>query len=181
MKRTIAIILAVMMCAALLAGCGSGNGGSKEVKGETYDAGEMNALVPTGWKAFPVEDVFADEAGKTVPDKLNICKGGKENLDLLDHPYVGIAYFGPDTELMKLSTDYYNNVVELEPLKIGDATWNGFSADNDGTKFTVVWTGEPDGDQFQATIWTDTENGTISVNDADVQAILASVKASAKG
>lgn len=191
MKKLLAVIMAITVCAAFLAGCGSkdpsnGNDSDQsteqtttEIKGETYDAGSVSALVPEGWKAFPVVDAFSDEENATVPDKLNVCKGGETDLDLFSHPYIQITYFDPGTDMMNLSSSWYDDPVELDPITTGDKTWNGFSAASLGSKLTVLWTGEIGGDQFQVTLWTETDNGTISLEDADVQAILSSIQPSA--
>lgn len=64
--------------------------------------------------------------------------------------------------------------VDLEPVTIGDYTWNGFTGKSIGTPIAVLWTGEEGEDQIQLTICL--KNGDkISLEDADVQAIIASI------
>lgn len=123
-------LVAVLLCVALLAGCGSE--GKKntipqstphkqteqsqqeeqtapQVPGEIYDAGEVQALVPEGWTAFPIKDAFSDQ-NEMEKDAFNICKGGVTELDLYSKPYVRLDYFGPDTEMMKPSKEWYSDV-----------------------------------------------------------------------
>ena len=75
MKKFLAILLVLTMALCLFA-CGgeetgtpdnndkenvggeeNNDGGNAEVKGETYSTGSFSALVPEGWKAFPVSDI----------------------------------------------------------------------------------------------------------------------------
>ena len=95
MKKLIALLLAASMCVAMLAGCNGNkkpeetgkpdsgqpdttvttqpNTATPDVPGEIFDAGNVQALVPEGWKAFPQKDVFSDEEDATDPDVICIC------------------------------------------------------------------------------------------------------------
>ena len=101
MKKFLAILLTLCLCTAVLAGCGgksgdkgtpSGNEGGTTVAGETYDAGNVQVLVPKGWMAIPQVDVFAEEEGATDPDVISVCKDAKSDFDLLSKPFVRIDY-----------------------------------------------------------------------------------------
>ena len=65
MKKALLLLLALALCASVLAGCGGGKTPAtpEEVKGETYDAGEFTVLVPDGWKEFPVSDTLDEYDG----------------------------------------------------------------------------------------------------------------------
>ena len=83
---------------------------AEEIGGELYDAGNVTMLVPDGWKAFPDLDVFSDVEGATNPDVLNVSKGGQSDFDLFTKPYVRIAYFGPNVQMMEPDAEWYENV-----------------------------------------------------------------------
>lgn len=148
--------------------------------GELYDAGNVTVLIPEGWKAFPDLDVFAEEEGAMDPDILNVSKGGQTDLDLLTKPYVRINYFGPDILMMKPDSSWYDNVSDIEPFTTGEHQWFGFSCESLGTPLTILWCEEGDV-QYQATLTLGSGAEAISHEDADVQAILASVTPSAPG
>ena len=194
MKKFFAILLVLTMVLCLFA-CGEkvpetdqpGNevvGGednqgdtAPEVKGETYSTGNFSALIPEGWTAFPVSDMWSDDADAKDPDALQICKGGESEWDLFSKPYIKFDYYGPDNDMMTPSSEWYDEVTELAPITAGDYTWNGFSCVS-GSPMTILWTENGDY-QFQATIWTNQGDGAISITDADVLAILASVQPAA--
>lgn len=190
MKKLLAILLALVMVLSFAA-CGedtdatqpNGNGGetegSKEISGETFNAGNFTALIPEGWKAFPVSDIWSDDPDATDPDALQICKGGETDWDLFTKPYVKIDYYGPETDMMTPSSEWYEDVVELEAFTAGALTWNGFTATSSDMPMATLWA--EDGDhQYQVIVWMEpTEGNAIAYTDADVQAILASLKPAA--
>lgn len=176
LKKIIALTLTVLMLLPLVA-CGGTTGGGEtggEVTGEVYDAGEVSALVPTGWKAFPQHDAFSSDANAMLTDVINICKGGESDMDLFSKPYIRFDFGGPDKDLYMTDKDFYDNVQDLEPITTGEHTWNGFSGESLGTKLVVLFCEEGD-IQYQATLFTEPSSGKISLEDADVLAILASV------
>jgi len=193
MKKIFALILALVMCASVLAGCGSkpsdnttttpdsgtqqDTQGSTDVSGEMYDAGNVQALVPDGWKAFASLDVFSDEPDATDPNVVSICKGGETDLDLFSKPYIRFDFYGPDKEMMMDMDSYkefYENVKDIDPITTGDHTWTGFEATSSDVPLTILWAEEGEY-QYQASIFTEASSGSISLSDSDVQAILASV------
>ena len=187
MKKFLALILALVMVFTLVA-CGSDdakkteapatdapadNGGAADISGETYNAGNFTALVPSGWMAIPVTDMWSDD-GAVDPDALQIIKDGASEFDILTKAYIQFDYYAPETDLMIPSSEWYEEAVDLDPIVAGDYTWNGFSAVSGGNNMITLWTGEAGGHQFQATLWCNGEN-VITAADADVLAILASV------
>ena len=195
MKRILAILLA--LCALLsLAACGgntaSGGGtaasGSsaapaqssapakpEDVTGETYETGSFQALVPTGWKAFGVPDIWADEDDVMDPDALRIIKGGESDMDVFSRPYIQLNFYGPDTTLWNPDMSFYDDGEELEPITVGGLTWVGFKAKSLGSTIVMLWT-EDEEIQYQASIFYEATNGSISLEDVDVLAILGSVQ-----
>jgi len=207
MKKGLSLLLALCMLAVLLTGCGKEEPASlkeniqqktesawpetqekteeppkeqpdkTETAGERYDAGNITVLVPEGWKAFPDLDVFSEEEGATNPDVLNVSKGGQSDMDLFTKPYVRIAYSGPSVQMLEPDADWYEDVEELDPIITGEHEWSGFSCKSMGVPLTILWC-EEGSIQYQATLSLGSDGDTISHQDADVQAILASVQPS---
>lgn len=76
--------------------------------------------------------------------------------------------------MMTPMKELYEETADLEPITIGNYTWNGFTGESIGTPIAILWTGEEGAGQIQLTICL--ENGDkISLEDADVQAIIASI------
>lgn len=181
MKRFLSLLSVFVLCLGLLAGCQSDKKDSKSgkkaekepaVKGELYDAGNVTVLIPEGWKAFAVYDVFTDGDD---PDAVSIIKGGKEEYDSFTKPYIRIDYYGPDTEMMGGLEDWYQQTTSLEPMKLGSHTWQGFTTTDYGGLMAVLWCDEG-AHQYQASVQLEVDSGEkISLKDEDVQAILESV------
>lgn len=182
MKKLIALLLALTMvfCFAACGGEGGENGGQKnetpaEIKGETADAGNFTALVPEGWKSFPVSDMWSDD-GANDPDQLNIVKGGESEFDLLTKPYIQVVHYGPESTMMTPSKDFYDDAADVASITTGSLTWQGFSAVGLlDSSMIILWTGEAEGHQYQVTVFDKTDDGQIALSDADVQAILGSL------
>lgn len=176
--RTNYLFAAVLLIAALLAGCSGGKMPAPatpgEVKGETYDAGQVSALVPEGWKAFPTTDVFDEYEGDYDPNAFSIYKGAQSEWDQLAKP--GITITRMDTASFVSAKDWYDDVKDIEVAPIGSYTCTGYT----GTSlvdypYTVIEM--VDGDTtVQVAILTESNGEKIALEDADVQAILASIK-----
>jgi len=206
MKRTLALLLALVMCLALLAGCGQDKKNEEadkpaqsdqkdtdekpeekdepkdetaepDVKGEVYDTGEFKAVVPEGWAAFAIIDTFSENLDQIDSSCFNIIKDGKSDLDLFTNPYVRFDYYGPDITMMRPSSDWYENVEEVAPFTVGLHTWEGFTGDSGYGRMAILWAEEGDY-QYQATVWLVAESETITLENEDVLAILGSVEPS---
>ncbi len=183
MKKLFAILLALTLLLTLCA-CGEkaenndanndkGEDAPVVAAGETYNVGDFSIYVPGGWKALPVADVFAEEADAVDPTVIQICKGGESDLDIYTKPYIRLSYFGPDIEMYK-DKSFYEDVKDLEPVVAGNYTWEAFSCTSFGYAMTILWTADGD-HEYQAVVYTDQQDGTISVADADVLEILKSM------
>ncbi len=156
---------------------GSDSASVPDVSGENYDTGSFTALVPKGWKAFPVTDMWSDDPNALNPDALQICKGGESEWDIFSKPYVQIDFYGADDYYMTPDISWYENAQELDDIKVGGYTWHGFNADDLlGSRFTLLWSDETDGVQYQATVYYGTD-GTITLDDEGLLAILGTLKA----
>ena len=152
MKKMNMFLLTVVLLTAILAGCSGGSSATDpaDIKGETFDGGNISALVPDGWMGFHGMDYF-DEYEEGM-----------------------MTYFSPDNPMYEPSKDYYEEGADLEPITLGSYTWKGFTAKSLDTPIAILWTGEEGEGQIQLMICL--ENGDkISLDDADVQAIIASI------
>ena len=180
MKRMIAFMMAMVLCLSMLAACGGSEGEAAdgEIKGDVFDAGNVSALVPKGWKAFPVTDAWAEEEGAMDPNQVSICKDGDSEWDLFSKPYISVIYYGADEELYPPDSSWYDNPVDIEDIKLSNLTWEGYTADSFGVPMAILWADDGAGNEYQANIVLKTDEGEISLDDADVLAILESVKPS---
>ena len=176
MKKNIVSILVAVLLTAILAGCSGGPAATDpaDIKGETFDGGNVSALVPDGWMGFHGMDYFDEYEEGYDPNVIQVCKGAKTEWDQLSKPYVMMTYFSPDNPMYEPSKDYYEEGADLEPITLGSYTWKGFTAKSLDTPIAILWTGEEGEGQIQLMICL--ENGDkISLDDADVQAIIASI------
>jgi len=188
MKKILTCAIALILCLAMLTGCGpkdkpvstptstdtSNGSAAPTVAGELFDAGNVTALVPEGWMAFPESDLFSDDPDAVDPDVITICKDAESDFDLFSNPYVRIDYYGPDRDLWEPSKEWYDDAKDLDPTVIGPYTWNGFQGTSFGTPTIILWTVDGE-NEYQISIICEASNGKISLEDADVQAIIASV------
>ena len=172
-RRILALAMALaVVCAFGLAGCGGGGGGDSA--GTPFDTGKFTVTVADGWSAYPVVDVFSADKAKD-PDAVRIGLGATSEADVLKVPYMDIHHYGPDS-IMWVTSDFYDDVVDFEPMTIGDRTWKGFTAKSMGYGLTMLYTGEDDGDQFSVTLsqGSGAGNELPDVNDPAVQSMIAS-------
>ena len=182
MKKLWIVALALAFASALaLAGCGGG-GGSDAGSGSGLaqkDTGSFTIGVADGWTAYDVTDPFSDD-GVVDPDQLQIGKGTSSEIDLLSYPYLQVVYYKPGTTVLKDIQGWYENVQEINDLTIGTNIWSGFEGDSYGYHWTVLFTGEQDGPQFQVSLSAGTKaDVTATIDDADVREMIASLKVDA--
>lgn len=186
MKKLIAILLVLIMMISLVA-CGGDEEKTDAPEGEapkteapaaatTYAVGEFDVLVPGGWRAVPLDDMWSDDENAKDPNSIDIYKGATSDYDIFGKAYMRIDYYAPETDMVVPSADLYENVVELDPIVAGDITWNGFSCTSFEKKLIILWTGEAGEAQYQASLWCEQSDGSFAVTDADVLEILSSVK-----
>jgi hypothetical protein len=184
MKRMLALMMAMVLCVSMLAACGGSEDAAgetaqeKEIEGEVFDAGNVSALVPKGWAAFPVADMWSDEEDAMDPDQVQICKGAESEWDLFSKPYIAIVYYGADTDLMAPDSSWYDEAKDIDDIKLSNLTWKGFTAVSFDMPMAILWADDGAGNEYQATIYLETSDAEISLEDADVLAILESIKPS---
>lgn len=175
MKKIIALLLVLLLAASLTACGGKTEAGGADAapKGETMSTENFSVLVPDGWMGFEVMDFASSEEDAKDPDSLQICKDGETEFDIFTKPYVQIFHYGPDDTMFTPDSSWYDDVEELEAMTIGDRTWNAFTGSSLDVPIAVLWTeGEH---SYQINVILESDDGSISLDDADFQAILASI------
>ncbi len=174
-KKILVYVLTVSVL-AMLAGCGGSVDDQAEVKGEVFDAGQISALAPKGWMAFPVPDAFDAHGGENKPDEINICKDAKNQWDMFNNPMITITYFGPDKSFTSAKS-FYEDVEDIAGFTLGNYEWTGFRGTSLGdAPYTILET--TDGEiAIQVAIMEKSNNEKLEIklDDADVQAIVASI------
>lgn len=146
---------------------------------EVYNTGEFSVLIPNGWAAVAVKDPFSDPPNAEKTNSLNIIKGGTTEEDLRTGLYVRLDYYGPGTEIPEPGAEVCQNVAEIEPLHLGAYTWQGFTGEElfgrvALGKVAVLWT-DTEAGNFMASCWLERKREEITLEDPQLQAILASV------
>jgi hypothetical protein len=188
MKRMLALMMAMVLCVSMLAACGGSEkkagdaagetAQEEEIKGEVFDAGNVSAFVPEGWAAFPVADMWSDDEDAMDPDQVQICKDAKSEWDLFSKPYIAIMYYGEDTDLIAPDSSWYEEAEDIEDIKLSNLTWKGFTAVSLDMPMAILWADDGAGNQYEVTIYLKTAEAEIALDDADVLAILESIKPS---
>lgn len=183
MKKRIVLVVALVMVGMLtLMACGKPDSESKagdankKIKGKVVDAGTVSALCPEGWMSYGIKDLFSDDEKATVPNILEFRKGAKNDEDHYSKPGFTLTFYGPNETFYELNKDTYTEVKDIEATEIGGRMWEGFSGINAGYRYTNVWTGTEDGDEFLITFMMDYGKEKISLDDAEVHAIIESIK-----
>jgi len=168
-----------LLCAAalMISACGGGgssssdgSGSTSKGSGTTHSTGTFKVFVPDGWLAIPFQF-----NGEHNPNAVGIYKGAKSEYDMLSCP--GIQIYIPATK-GRVPTDKsdYDDVTELEPWVLDNYTWKGFTGTYRTSSLGILMNDGDDGYQVSVYMKVATSNKTISVNDADVKAIVASIK-----
>ena len=149
--RMLTIMVTTIVMIFVFAGCGNS---AKSVKGETFDGGNIEVFVPEGWKAFHGADVFGDYEEGYDPN---------------------ITYSGKDRTLSMPSKELYKDGKDIEDIKTSDHTWRGYTATSVGYPIAVLFTEDGD-EQIQVAVTLENGDEKISLEDADVLAILEGIK-----
>lgn len=150
--------------------------GTTDITGERISAGNVSALCPDGWKSYPVWDLWADEANTVDKDKLKFNKGAVSEDDQHVTPSMEIRYYGPNSTFFRPDKDRFDDPEDLSPMKIGERTWEGIAGLSWGNRQALIWTEDGD-DEFLIAILLEYDGKKITLQDADVQAIIASITA----
>ena len=201
MKKTKVLVTALLASALLASACACGSRGVKVTdviesdteqtesgtvavwsedssgNGESVcDAGKISVTVPDGWKAFSVSDMMGNYNSDHDPNAINVYKGALNQLDTRTCPYIEIRYFASDSTELAAETEreLYSSVEDINSVKIGDHTWQGFRGMNGDTAITVLTADAGDGGKLTLTVFMNVAGSFITLEDEDVVRIISS-------
>ena len=176
----------LLLVSLLICSCGGTQDSSQtsstsenQIHGTITDAGTISALCPDGWTSVGVPDLEAEEADTLRTDALRFVKGGSQNL--LNDAFIELCRYSSEKEMPEMEpSKWYDNVSDTGDLVTGSHTWNGFTALSMGKPFVWLKTQAPSA-VYVAMLYTGEGNpNAASLFDADVQAVLSSVKEGGK-
>lgn len=141
------------------------------MSGKLFSNGIFGVFVPAGWNCF----YGIDSEGKTTPKKLHIYKDAQTEFDIFTHAGLTICYYGKDEHFLSPKF-FYDHVQDLEPFECGHYQWNGYTCTSMGYPYTML-TAMANGAVFYVMVLTQNGEHQISLQDADVRAILESIAA----
>lgn len=142
-----------------------------DIIGEQFDNGFLRVFVPSGWKLF----LGTDSSGKESPKKLHIYKDAQTPLDILSKAGITICLFEKN-EVFLSTKPFYDNVQDIEPLKLGKHLWSGFTCTSLNYPYTILESTH-EGVTFQVMILKENGEHVISLDDSDVSSIIESISA----
>jgi len=138
------------------------------------NVGEFSVVVPNGWMAIPVVNMFGQNSNKPKTNSIKLCKDAVSPFDIMTKPSMEIIFYGNTKGIMPPKS-IYKDVVELDSFFTGDHVWGGFSASAlMGKKLVLLWE-DTGAFQYQVNMWTEGEDSSVSLQDADVIKILESI------
>lgn len=180
MKKRFIWILAAALLLCLTA-CGKTEGTeSTPATGETnadpiqsvpFSTGEFTVQVPEGWFVAEVYNILEEP----ISSRLRLAKGEGDEMEYGSFPHLEITFFSPEFYLEHEDPEAYEDVEMIDACTFGDKTFSGFSGKSNGQKMVHLWC-NAETTQFTVTVWINGELDSVSIQDADVQAIIASLK-----
>jgi len=175
MKKTLALILIFMLGVSILAGCNGGGGSSRSSGPERLDAGDISVEVPSGWKGYLISESMTPDDTDYRTNQIEVYKGADSFWDIYIKPGLRIVYYGAGREMD--NPDYFFSDPETLPaMELGGRTWNGYKGFWLDEERALLWT-EDGVHQIRIEVVLESD-GKISLSDADVRAIIASIELS---
>lgn len=140
------------------------------MSGEFFDNGIFRVFIPTGWLSF----YGIDSDGKTSPKKLHIYKNAETELDIFTKAGITVCFYGKN-EIYLSPKAFYDDACDMEPFKIGNNLWNGFTCTSFNYPYIMLDSSQNDM-TFQVMILIRNGQHEISLYDEDVQAVLGSLE-----
>ncbi len=141
----------------------------------TYNVGDFSVYVPAGWEAIPQKESADSDA--ISPNNILLANGPTYNETTNAWEYEECQsmfvtrYSGDQVNMVQPDKSYYDNTKDLEDMKIGNFTWQGFTVDAIGADIAILWTTNGDyGYQVTVSFAFD-----LTLEDANVQAIIGSL------
>ena len=167
----------LMLGILMLVSCGGGaSDGGKG--GTTHNTGTFSVQYPKGWEV----SLFY-MGGEMMPNVLSVHKGSQMDQRLMAIPSMQIRFEpeGATDEDAENTAKYsYKELKEMQPVQIGKNTWKGYTgmAASTGGEYKLpvvfLWTNVGDA-QIVIAIWTEMGDKKITLKDADVKSIIASI------
>ena len=173
------------LCIVLLMGCHKAEEAPEEpehIFGEVYNTGVFQVLVPENWHIIPITDPFT-EGRPVMTNCVFLRKGGESDWKVTEKPYIRIDCRDAGEIHTKIPPeDLQHGAEEIAPMELGTLTWSGYTADDyqgrvNLGRFAVLWAEDTE-HSYQVYVWFKSGGEKISLEDPDVQAILAGVSAS---
>jgi len=135
-----------------------------------FESPALRVQVPEGWLAF----LGIDSECRTDPKKIHIYKDARIETDLFQRAGITICYYGKG-EYYYSPKSFYDEVCDIEPIKIGERTFGGFTCKSLGYPYTMLECFE---DECVFLIMILEKNGEycISLSDEDVLYIISSIE-----
>ena len=164
--------------ALMFSACGGGSGGGSG-KGAPHSTGAFSVSVPKGWEVMPFYHMGTEDVDqKTVA----VHKGSAMEFRSMFVPGMQIQIHSGSGFSAERNVSFYQDVKEMQPVKLGNYTWKGYTALASGLSgvtydrpFVYMWTEAGNDKNFVVAIWTEATGGKISLDDADVKAIISSI------
>lgn len=183
-KKLLAIIAIVCVAAFALSACGggSGSGGGGNSGGgaaETYDVGAFTVSLPSGWTAFPQDDIFGDKdaAGNypVDPETILLAKGAKDEFDAYSCPSVRIYWYSPNAYVLD-SKSFYDNVEDISGVTVKGTECEAYTGESMGYTYQFIhYQTETEQYDFNILISVDGKKTGITWEDPEVKTIIESV------
>ncbi len=186
-KKLLAIIAIVCVAAFVLSACGGGGGNSGGGGGgnsgggaaETYDVGVFTVSVPSGWTAFPQDDIFGDKDAEgnypVDPETILLAKGAKDEFDAYSRPSVRIYWYKADAYVLD-SRSFYDDVVDISGVTIKGKECDAYKGESMGYVYQFIhYQGDDAQYDFNILIAADGKDTGITWEDPEVKSILESV------
>ncbi len=188
-KKLLASIAILCVAAFALSACGGGGGGNAGGGGnegggtgaaETYDVGTFTVALPSGWTAFPQDDIFGDKdaEGKYPidPETILLAKGAKDEFDAYSSPSVRIYWYSPNAYVID-SRGFYDNVEDISGVTINGVECEAYSGESMGYVYQFIhYTAEDAQYDFNILISDNGKDTGITWESPEVKTILESVK-----
>jgi len=153
------------------AGAPSGGGGGGNESSYTGAAGTLTVNVPSGWADMPFGSTLSDGD----PYGLRVYWDTGDSLDYIFSPTVVISViYESQVFEAQTSKSEYTGVTDLQPVTLGGYTWNGFTGTTNDYLKTIIWANDGS-DVIKIEFDMNNSKGTLSLDDADVKAIISSI------
>lgn len=145
------------------------------VKGKMVDPGNISVLCPDGWKSFSIPDYISSVENAKNPNGLELRKGTEGEGYQYLMPGLELQYYEHGLGGDEPTNNYEGKSESWGPIELGGRTWQGFIGLDAGKAF--IWAkGASEYSLVTMRFELEAEGVEISLDDADVQAIIASLK-----